>query len=89
MLKQQVRFLLSCYVVVNMWINLGCDEIIDISNNNEDSSSNKRPIRHEDIMDILTNNEALAINPDSPDEVAPNEEDVKVMGNQSVSAKSD
>merc|ERR1719282_619685 len=71
-----------------------CEEILDISNNNEDSPSNKSPIRHEDIMDILTNNEALEINPDSPDEVASNErdsiteEDVKVVDIQSVSATS-
>lgn len=45
-------------------------------------------------MDILTNNEALEINPDSPDEVASNErdsiteEDVKVVDIQSVSATS-
>ena len=77
--------LCCCYIR----INLGCEEIIDISNNNADSSSNKRPIGHEDIMDILTNNEALEINPDSPDEVTPNEEDVKVLDNQSVSAKGD
>ena len=42
-------------------------------------------------MDILTNNEDLEINPDSPDEVASNErdssaEDVKVVDIQSVSA---
>ena len=40
-------------------------------------------------MDILTDNQALVINPDSPDEGAPNEEHVKGFDNQSVSAKAD
>ena len=46
-------------------------------------------------MDILTNNEALVINPDSQDEVDPNERDseadehVKVVDYHAVSTKTD
>ena len=77
--------------------NLGSEDIMDISNNFKDSSTNNcsSPIRHEDIMDILTNNEALVINPDSQDEVDPNvrdseeDEHVKVVDYHAVSAKTD
>ena len=72
---------------------------MDISNNIEDSSTNNcsspSPIRHEDVMDILTNNEVLAINPDSQDEVDPDERDseaeelAKVMDNNAVSSKTE
>ena len=66
---------------------------MDISNNFKDSSTNNcsSRISHEDIMDILTNNEALVINPDSQDEVDPNnrdneaEEHVKVVDDHAVS----
>ena len=81
--------------------NLSSEETMDmdISNNIEDSSTNDcsspSPIRHEDIMDILTNNEVLAINPDSQDEVDPDERDseteelVKVVDNNAVSSKTE
>ena len=70
---------------------------MDISNNIEDASTNNcsSPIRHEDIMDILTNNEVLAINPGSQDEVDPDERDseaeelVKVADNNAVSSKTE
>ena len=68
-MRRRKKVMLQCNLLFIVIFGFWLGEVVDCSNNIEDSPSKISPFRHEDIMEILTTNEALDMNPDSPDEV--------------------